>query len=257
MITVGEAAASSAARSPTAGSARCGSGPPPATSGTSWAGGCASRRRGPPWATGRRRPTGPTRSTAIIAAHEGRVPWLSRSGSAGWPPRRTRSSAARPRSWPPTSRACRRPGSRRSSAATPTWATSASTPRPSGSWSSTSTTSTRPTPGAWEWDLRRLVTSVWVAGRQNGSTEDECADAVARCIAAYRQQVALPGRPAAAGPVLRAAGRRPARRRRQPGAAPGGQAGGQAGPQAHQRPGAAAVHRAARRRPPDRRRSRR
>jgi uncharacterized protein (DUF2252 family) len=44
-------------------------------------------------------------------------------------------------------------------------------------------------PGAWEWDLRRLVTSVWVAGRQNGSTEDECADAVGRCTAAYRQQV--------------------------------------------------------------------
>jgi uncharacterized protein (DUF2252 family) len=44
-------------------------------------------------------------------------------------------------------------------------------------------------PGAWEWDLRRLVTSVWVAGRQNGSTEEQCADAVARCTAAYRQQV--------------------------------------------------------------------
>jgi uncharacterized protein (DUF2252 family) len=44
-------------------------------------------------------------------------------------------------------------------------------------------------PGAWEWDLRRLVTSVWVAGRQNGSTEDQCAGAVARCVAAYRQQV--------------------------------------------------------------------
>jgi len=44
-------------------------------------------------------------------------------------------------------------------------------------------------PGAWEWDLRRLVTSVWVAGRQNGSTEDQCADAVARCVSAYRQQV--------------------------------------------------------------------
>jgi uncharacterized protein (DUF2252 family) len=44
-------------------------------------------------------------------------------------------------------------------------------------------------PGAWEWDLRRLVTSVWVAGRQNGSAEDECADAVDRCTAAYRQQV--------------------------------------------------------------------
>ncbi len=44
-------------------------------------------------------------------------------------------------------------------------------------------------PGSWEGDLRRLVTSVWVAGRQNGSTEDQCADAVARCAAAYRQQV--------------------------------------------------------------------
>jgi uncharacterized protein (DUF2252 family) len=44
-------------------------------------------------------------------------------------------------------------------------------------------------PGAWEWDLRRLVTSVWVAGRQNGSAEAACADAVAHCVAAYRQQV--------------------------------------------------------------------
>src|SRR5690348_17923845 len=44
-------------------------------------------------------------------------------------------------------------------------------------------------PGAWEWDLRRLVASIWVAGRQNGSTEDQCADAVARCVSAYRQQV--------------------------------------------------------------------
>jgi uncharacterized protein (DUF2252 family) len=45
-------------------------------------------------------------------------------------------------------------------------------------------------PGAWEWDLRRLVTSVWVAGRQNGSSEDACRDAVGRCVAAYRLQVA-------------------------------------------------------------------
>jgi uncharacterized protein (DUF2252 family) len=44
-------------------------------------------------------------------------------------------------------------------------------------------------PGGWEWDLRRLVTSVWVAGRQNGSSEQECEDAVRRCVAAYRQQV--------------------------------------------------------------------
>src|SRR3954468_19500278 len=45
-------------------------------------------------------------------------------------------------------------------------------------------------PGAWEWDLRRLTTSVWVAGRQNGSPESSCADAVARCVDAYRQQIA-------------------------------------------------------------------
>jgi uncharacterized protein (DUF2252 family) len=45
-------------------------------------------------------------------------------------------------------------------------------------------------PGAWEWDLRRLVASVWVAGRQNGHSEQACAEAVARCVADYRQHVA-------------------------------------------------------------------
>jgi uncharacterized protein (DUF2252 family) len=45
-------------------------------------------------------------------------------------------------------------------------------------------------PGAWEWDLRRLATSVWVAGRQNGSSEGSNRDAAARCVAAYRQQIA-------------------------------------------------------------------
>jgi uncharacterized protein (DUF2252 family) len=44
-------------------------------------------------------------------------------------------------------------------------------------------------PGSWEWDLRRLVASIWVAGRQNGSSEDQCRDAVATCVAAYRAEV--------------------------------------------------------------------
>jgi uncharacterized protein (DUF2252 family) len=44
-------------------------------------------------------------------------------------------------------------------------------------------------PGSWEWDLRRLTTSVWVAGRQNGCTEDACHDAVARCVRSYRQHI--------------------------------------------------------------------
>ena len=44
-------------------------------------------------------------------------------------------------------------------------------------------------PGAWEWDLRRLVASIWVAGRHNGSSEAQCLDSVASCVAAYRQEV--------------------------------------------------------------------
>ncbi|HKG48961.1 MAG TPA: DUF2252 domain-containing protein [Actinomycetales bacterium] len=44
-------------------------------------------------------------------------------------------------------------------------------------------------PGSWEWDLRRLTTSVWVAGRQNGFSEQRCEEATASCVASYRDQV--------------------------------------------------------------------
>ena len=44
-------------------------------------------------------------------------------------------------------------------------------------------------PGGWEWDLRRLVASIWVAGRQNGASEGECESAVLRCVAGYREEV--------------------------------------------------------------------
>lgn len=44
-------------------------------------------------------------------------------------------------------------------------------------------------PGSWEWDLRRLTASVWVAGRQNGASENACEDAVASCCASYRDQL--------------------------------------------------------------------
>lgn len=46
-------------------------------------------------------------------------------------------------------------------------------------------------PGPWEWDVRRLVASVWVAGRQNGLREDQCAEAVANCVRAYRDELRL------------------------------------------------------------------
>ncbi|MEU4428091.1 DUF2252 domain-containing protein [Actinoplanes sp. NPDC024001] len=45
-------------------------------------------------------------------------------------------------------------------------------------------------PGPWEWDLRRLVTSVHVAGRVNGFRESSCSDAVQHCVEEYRLQIA-------------------------------------------------------------------
>jgi len=44
-------------------------------------------------------------------------------------------------------------------------------------------------PGGWEWDLRRLVASIWVAGRENSSSEEHCAEAVTSCVSAYRTEV--------------------------------------------------------------------
>ncbi|WP_040159193.1 DUF2252 domain-containing protein [Nigerium massiliense] len=44
-------------------------------------------------------------------------------------------------------------------------------------------------PGPWEWDVRRLTASVYVAGRENGYKEDECADAVRTCVHAYRDEM--------------------------------------------------------------------
>jgi len=43
--------------------------------------------------------------------------------------------------------------------------------------------------GSWEWDLRRLVASTWVAGRHNGSTEQQCEEAVLACARSYREEM--------------------------------------------------------------------
>nr|NLD40907.1 DUF2252 domain-containing protein [Actinomycetales bacterium] len=43
--------------------------------------------------------------------------------------------------------------------------------------------------GSWEWDLRRLTASVWVAGRENNATEEECLEAARACVEAYREEV--------------------------------------------------------------------
>lgn len=43
--------------------------------------------------------------------------------------------------------------------------------------------------GSWEWDLRRLTASIWVAGRENGASDDECSEATLACVNAYRDEV--------------------------------------------------------------------
>ncbi|MFH5229228.1 DUF2252 domain-containing protein [Antrihabitans spumae] len=51
-------------------------------------------------------------------------------------------------------------------------------------------------PGGWEWDVRRLTASIWIAGRQNSATEEECASAVESCVAMYRKHIRwLAGQP--------------------------------------------------------------
>src|ERR1700754_430418 len=44
-------------------------------------------------------------------------------------------------------------------------------------------------PGGWEWDLRRLVASIWVAGRHNGTSEEHCGASVLSCVASYRTEL--------------------------------------------------------------------
>src|ERR1700689_1807265 len=44
-------------------------------------------------------------------------------------------------------------------------------------------------PGGREWDLRRLVASIWVAGRQTGASEQKCESAVLQCVTGYRDEV--------------------------------------------------------------------
>ena len=45
-------------------------------------------------------------------------------------------------------------------------------------------------PGPWEWDLKRLGTSLVVAGRENGFGADDCRRAARRAVASYRTKMA-------------------------------------------------------------------
>lgn len=45
-------------------------------------------------------------------------------------------------------------------------------------------------PAPWEWDVRRLAASVWIHGRDNSHTEDQCEESVVATLVAYRTAVA-------------------------------------------------------------------
>ncbi|MFI1065891.1 MULTISPECIES: DUF2252 domain-containing protein [Streptomyces] len=44
-------------------------------------------------------------------------------------------------------------------------------------------------PGPWEWDVKRLATSLVIAGRENGFSESERASIVTSAVAGYREQM--------------------------------------------------------------------
>ncbi|MEU0935343.1 DUF2252 domain-containing protein [Embleya sp. NPDC005971] len=44
-------------------------------------------------------------------------------------------------------------------------------------------------PGPWEWDVKRLATSLVIAGRENGYTDEERAHVVAATVRTYREQM--------------------------------------------------------------------
>ena len=44
-------------------------------------------------------------------------------------------------------------------------------------------------PAPWEWDVKRLAASVWLAGRQTGRTEQQCRDATLTTVRSYRETI--------------------------------------------------------------------
>lgn len=45
-------------------------------------------------------------------------------------------------------------------------------------------------PGPWEWDMKRLAASIYVAGRQNGFSEADCRNATQAAARSYREHMA-------------------------------------------------------------------
>ena len=192
---------------------RCGAGPLHGPSGTPWAGGCARRCRGRRWGTGRPGPADPTRcSRSWPRTRAGSDGWC-RCGWAGW--------SASPYGFLRGTAVVMAEdlGHLPATGITPVICGDSHLGN-FGFYASPERDLVidlndfdEAHPGGWEWDLRRLAASIWVAGRQNGHR-----GAVRTAVRVLRGDVpragALARGPAAAGPLVRARGPGPAPRQR-------------------------------------------
>ena len=182
----------------------CSRTPPPRRSAQPPARRRESRFRVEATGSGSRPPTAAIPSTCSRSRRRRACPSWCRSATGGCWPRRSRSSAARRRSWRWTSRTPPSPGCRSSYAATPTSRTSASSPPPIAVWWWTSTTSTRPfrAPGSGTSSASRRVsrspgaTATSPRRRPAPPSSPPPAPTARRCASSRRCETSTSGTPA-------------------------------------------------------------
>ena len=116
-------------------------------------------------------------------------PAWSRISISGWLPVHLDSSAVRFPSWRRTSRAIRTPVSRHNFVVMRTSSTSERSPRPQAGWSSTSMIFDETIRGPFEYDVKRLATSLILAGREAGVKRAARRDAVLHFTEQYRNMM--------------------------------------------------------------------
>ena len=142
-------------------------------SGSSWVEASGTRCHVDRWETGSARGR-PNPVDLIVRAHEGRVAHSFRSGLAAWSPLRMRFPAGYPVVMAEDVRISPQPASRPVICGDAHLGNFGFYASPERNLVIDLNDFDEAHPGAWEWDLRRLVASIWVAGRQNGSTEAQC-----------------------------------------------------------------------------------
>ena len=135
------------------------------------------------------RTTAPTPSRCCAPRTTTAWPTSCRSAGAACRPRRSPSTAARPCSWPPTSRRCRAPASRCSSAATPTSSNFGLYGSPERELLFDVNDFDETLPGPFEWDLKRLAASFVLASRNNGFGEDVARETALAAVRSYREHM--------------------------------------------------------------------